>query len=334
MADDAKVTFRFVEESTSSGGGGGTAPRAPAAKTNDPAASGNTSKLDNIQTTLTKAADAFNSAKDVYTGARGAINGIRGGNAASAFTSAQRALNGGGNAKTLLNGLGGLLGGGAGTGATATATAAAAGTGTAAGATTATAAAGGGAAVTGGALAAVGGPVTLAIAAVLAGFVAVGYASKKASDGLREIGEQVGQFSGAVQAARGQNRALNTLQDIRRAQRFGDRIARQESIDGRFDRAFTEFSDNVKSVMFPLATIWQEGKGLVADVLEGVNELVDNARGEDSGDTPMDAIQKARDFFNKEPLPETGWLGPRGLQTTQELELTEGTFEGIPMGNR
>ncbi len=298
MADEARVVFRFED-----GGSGtapmGSAPRAPKATT----VNGSTTDTEPVKEAR-KLRDVL---KDAGKSTRDAFKSLRAGKYGEALTSARSA---GSAAMEAAGGTraGALIGRGA---------------------SAATSAIGSGATKAASALAAIGGPAVVVGAAL----VAVGLGAKKASDALRKIGEEVGQFSGAVQAARGRNRALKTQQDVERAQRFGDRIARQEEVDGRLERAQTEFNDNITAMFAPLADLWTEAKDIGAATLESINDLV-SLGSKEKEKSPFDVLKKTIEKFEKMPLPDSGWLRDRGLTTGREVMLPSAKFEGLPLENR
>ncbi len=138
------------------------------------------------------------------------------------------------------------------------------------------------------------GKAAIPVGVAVAGIGLLGLAARKASDALRGIAEQVGQYSPEFQGAKANNRALKTQQDIERAQRFGTRIARQEEVDGRLDRALTELSDDFTEFFAPLSDVWTELKDYAAasvELLAGVNNKLDKNK------NPHKAISELQEKF-------------------------------------
>lgn len=138
------------------------------------------------------------------------------------------------------------------------------------------------------------GKAAIPVGAAVVGIGLLGLAAKKASDALRGIAAEVGQYSAQFQGAKATNKALKTQQNIERAQRFGTRIARQEEVDGRLDRALTELSDDFTEFFAPLADVWTEIKDGFASVIEelaGVNNKLDKTK------NPHKAISELQEKF-------------------------------------
>jgi hypothetical protein len=173
------------------------------------------------------------------------------------------------------------------------------------------------------------GALGVAGSAAVAGIAVLGYAASKASDALRNIAGEVGKYSGEFMAARGKNKALKTQQDIQRAQRFGTRIARQEEVDGRLERAWTGVTDGITEFFAPLADVWTETKDILASCLESLTGMEAEQKRNNKGN-PFKAIDGLRKKFEKlESIEaELAFLQKRkGVKVTNGMQLADNGLE-------
>jgi len=171
--------------------------------------------------------------------------------------------------------------------ASAAAPAAAAATGaTAAGAaaaTTAPAAAGGAAAggAAGGlaALAAVTGPVGIALAALGATVGIAAYAAKKFGDAMQAEASRLADWSAKISLAMAQSDINRQLAELRRAERLGDDLAEFESARSEAEIAFYELGTEIKHILLtlvkPLLPVIEELSKFMVHALERLGKIVD-----------------------------------------------------------
>lgn len=173
-------------------------------------------------------------------------------------------------------------------------------------------------------------PVTATIA-VIGG---LGYAAKKASDALRSIGQEVGGLSPQVVAGRARIDQQKFEQDRQRAKRFGSRIARQEEVDAKMDRALTELSDDLTDFFSPLGELYTEAKSFFADAIGWLSGVEKNTRKTDNPFTAIDGLfQKFAKLDNV--ADQLRWLEKRkGKMGASGKELAPAgiAINGLPAG--
>jgi len=149
-----------------------------------------------------------------------------------------------------------------------------AGRGAAAAAGGAGGAAAGGAAGVGGAAAFAGGPITLAIAGVVAALAGLAIGIKTVLGLYNRQGDELQQFSGAIYGARAEIESERLGSQIERAQRIGGSVAQVEGAQGRFNDAIYDLFTEIFSELNKLAPFAEVGIDIATAQLRMMETVV------------------------------------------------------------
>ena len=149
-----------------------------------------------------------------------------------------------------------------------------AGRGAAAAAGGAGGAAAGGAAGVGGAAAFAGGPITLAIAGVVAALAGLAIGIKTVLGLYNRQGDELQQFSGAIYGARAEIESERLGSQIERAQKIGGNVAQVEGAQGQFNDAMYDLFTEIYSVLAESAPYIETGIELAISQVRMLETMV------------------------------------------------------------
>ena len=149
-----------------------------------------------------------------------------------------------------------------------------AGRGAAAAAGGAGGAAAGGAVGAGGAAAFSGGPITLAIAGVVAALAGLAIGIKTVLGLYNRQGDELQQFSGAIYGARAEIESERLGSQIERAQRIGGAVAQVEGAQGRFNDAIYDLFTEIFSELNKLAPFIETGIDIATAQIRMIETIV------------------------------------------------------------
>ena len=149
-----------------------------------------------------------------------------------------------------------------------------AGRGAAAAAGGAGGAAAGGAAGVGGAAAFAGGPITLAIAGVVAALAGLAIGIKTVLGLYNRQGDELQQFSGAIYGARAEIESERLGSKIERAQKIGGNVAQVEGAQGQFNDAMYDLFTEIYSVLAESAPYIETGIELAISQVRMLETMV------------------------------------------------------------
>ena len=123
-----------------------------------------------------------------------------------------------------------------------------------------------------GIVAAVGGPVGIAVAAVAAGLGVAAIATTKFAQVVESQTERLAGFSGPLAAAQARTELGRELGLLRRAQRIGPELAAAERLRSRFEGTMTDLGTEILQILLRLL---EELRPVIELVIDGVKSITD-----------------------------------------------------------